>query len=269
MKRFVVKLMSLSGLLFFVQLVSWAEKGSFAAQPSVQQRTSTQGAPVKSTPDYVLEVVGLGVTFEKYRQGALWREIAASDGFTSLREPDPKKYPWGDLEKMGISSGRGCHALYNGANYLPMYWGIPSFFASLPSADPADKPSATEPIIGLAGCGETNGMGWHLFVSGGWNLADRPDRLIEEVFDFFDSHPDIPVVVVSAIDNMDLRNLLRVPGSPPLVRDGYYVPERPDATVVFALARRERVDPIRAFTWDDPDNNFGQERVRRMYVVVK
>jgi hypothetical protein len=53
------------------------------------------------------------------------------------------------------------------------------------------------------------------------------------------------------------------------VQDGYYIPERPDASAVFVLARRERVEPLRPYVWDDPDNDYLQENLRRMYFKLR
>jgi hypothetical protein len=53
------------------------------------------------------------------------------------------------------------------------------------------------------------------------------------------------------------------------VKDGYCIPERPDATAVFALARRERVEPLRPYVWDAPLNDYLQENLRRMYYQLK
>ncbi len=39
----------------------------------------------------------------------------------------------------------------------------------------------------------------------------------------------------------------------------------PDASAAFVLARRERVEPLRNYVWDDPENNFVQEEFRQMY----
>jgi hypothetical protein len=39
----------------------------------------------------------------------------------------------------------------------------------------------------------------------------------------------------------------------------------PDTSELFVLARRERVDPIRPFVWEDPENNFVQTKLRKMY----
>jgi hypothetical protein len=42
--------------------------------------------------EYVLEVINLGVTLDKYRQGKLWDALQSGGSYTSIREHDPKKY---------------------------------------------------------------------------------------------------------------------------------------------------------------------------------
>lgn len=50
-----------------------------------------------------------------------------------------------------------------------------------------------------------------------------------------------------------------------MLKDGYYIPDMPDTTVAFVLARRERVELLRPAVWDDPENKFVQEQFRAMY----
>ena len=85
--------------------------------------------PGASRPDFVLEVIGLGVTLDKYRQGKLWAALSQGGPYASIREQDPKKYPWSGDQKDDQTGGRACDALENGARALPTYWGIPTFGA--------------------------------------------------------------------------------------------------------------------------------------------
>jgi len=110
------------------------------------------------------------------------------------------------------------------------------------------------PDMGIAAGTESSGMATSLFVAGPARFAERPDRILEDVFAFFDANPDVPYVVLNSDDGMDVRHMSRPPGSPPLVKEGYYVPEMPDASALFVLARRERVDPIRPFSYEDIDD---------------
>lgn len=219
--------------------------------------------------EYMLEVIGLGVTFEQYRQEKLWEALQGGGAFASLREQDPKKYAWRATDKIGVSGGRACDALENGAENSPMYWGVPTFYAGSPILDQAKQPSEIRPIAGLAGSAEGTGMAWHLFVTAPWKLDEHPDRLLEDVFGFFDAHPDLPYLVLLADDSTATRDSSLPPDAPQLIVDGYYIPEMPDSTAVLVLARRERVEPLRPYVWDDPDNSYLQENLRWMYYDVK
>lgn len=219
--------------------------------------------------EYVLEVLGLGVTVEKYRQGKLWDILQKGTSFTSIREQDPNKYEWSSFDKTGVSGARACDALENGVESSPMFWGVPSFYAGGPINHPAYQPSEISPEPGLAASAEGTGMAWHLFATGPWALGERPDQLLEQVFEFFDAHPDLPYIVLLADDSSATRDSLAAPGTPPQIRDGHYIPEMPDATAVFVLARRERVEPLRPYIWDDPDNDYLQENLRMMYYRLK
>lgn len=214
----------------------------------------------KEQREYVLEVLSLGITLDKHRQGKVWEALQKGSPYSSIRELDPKKYAWRDTDKKGISGGRLLDAFENAAKSAPMYWGLPSFYAGAPS-----YLAPTDPVMGLAGSTQGTGLSFHLWVNGAWKLAERPDRLLEQVFSFFDEHPDIPFVVVAADESYSYRDKSLPPGTPSLVKDGYYVPAMPDAAAVFVLARRERVEPLRPSAWDDLDDNFLQWEFRQMY----
>jgi hypothetical protein len=203
--------------------------------------------------EYVLEVMNLGVTLDKYRQGKLWDALQSGNPYASIREYDPKKYPWADTDKLGMSGGRALDALLNGAGYSVTDWGTPVFNANPPyTGKYPDSPLS--PNMGLADSAEGEGMSTSLFVAGPSRLAERPDRILEDVFEFFDTNPDIPYIVLNSDDGMATREMSQRPGAPPLVKDGYYVPEMPDSAALLILARRERVDSIRPFAYDDIDD---------------
>lgn len=205
----------------------------------------------KSKREYVLEVIGLGVTLDQYRQGALWDVLQKGSPFVTIREQDEKKYPYSDMDKVGRGGSRGGDSLENGALYTPMYYGVPVFDAEPPvfNSRMVERPNA--PLMGLAGGAVSSGMAWHLFVIGDRCFGERPDRILEQVFAFFDAHPDVPYIVLNSEDSMGTRNLYRPDDTPPLLKDGHYIPEMPDASALFVLARRDRVEPVRPFAFED------------------
>lgn len=243
----------------------WA-KTSKSDRP-VQHGEALQAAGLSEQQkrEYVLEVIGLGVTLDKYRQGKLWEALQVGSPYSTIREQDPNKYPWSALEKDGVSGGRGGDTLENGASFTPMYFAVPVFNAEPEAHNEGRADTPESPTPGLAGGAIGSGMAWHLFVIGPRRFGEQPDRILEDVFAFFDAHPDVPYIVLNSEDSLGTRDSNSPPNSPFLLRDGNYVTEKPDASALFVLARRERVDPVRPFVWDDPDNEFVQKEFRWMY----
>ncbi len=229
-----------------------ARQAQAKAAASKAREQLTAASTEQGRREYVIEVIGLGVTLDKYRQGKLWEALQSGNPYTSVREHDPKKYPWMDTDKLGMSGGRLMDALLNGAGYSVTEWGTPVFNAKPPyRGEIPDSPLS--PHMGLAAGADGEGMSDSLFVAGPRRLAERPDRILEDVFNFFDANPDLPYIVLNSTDGMSTRELSQPRGAPALVKDGYYVPEMPDSAALFILARRERVDPIRPFAYDDID----------------
>ena len=224
------------------------------AQPAAPAQVQAQQSVVltdQAKREYVLEVISLGVTLDKYRQGALWDALQKGSPHTTIREPDKSKYPWSVDERDGQTGNRYGHTLENGANDTPMYWGVPVFNAEAPIDDPDIMDRPNNPVMGLAGGANSSGMQFHLFVAGPRRFDERPDRILDDVFAFFDAHPDITYIVLNSSDDMFMRNLARAPGTPPLSTNGNVIPARPDASALFVLARRERVDAVRRFAFED------------------
>lgn len=258
-------------VLFLVLFVRWIsvsaqanERESASKKRAAQvQKESVDGSA--SRDEYVLEVIGLGVTFDRYRQARLWDALQKGSAFTSIREQDKSKYAWSALDKNGVSGGRAYDAMENGINFTPLYWGVPSFYAGPPIRDSKQQPEAGVPMAGLIAGAGTSGMAWHLFSIAPWSLAEHPDKLLLNIFEFFDTHPDVPYVVLMADDSAGTRDGIRAKGDAKMLQDGYYIPDMPDTTVAFVLARRERVELLRSAIWDDPENKFVQEEFRAMY----
>jgi hypothetical protein len=149
----------------------WQQK----TQHLKEQEAAAQAGTARR--EYTLEVLGLGITVEKYRQGKLWDILQKGSPFASIREQDPKKHPWAGTDKDGVSGSRACDALENGANSSPMLWGVPSFAAIPPIPDPAKKMTEIDPGSGLTSSAEGTGMAWHLFVTAPWRVGEHPDQL--------------------------------------------------------------------------------------------
>ena len=257
----------------------WMNASAQSRQAEAAKPVAQSGAPApqidpaeQARREYVLEIIGMGVTLDKYRQGKLWEALQQGHPFGSIREQDPQKYPWSRDDKYGQIGGRVATTLENGIGRLPKYWPAPSFFAGDPVSDPDSPVSETNPYEGVVASTDSNGLSLTLFVSAGWSLSEHPDRLLEKAFDFFDQYPDVPYLVVAAQDSLYFRDLYRPKGSEQLIKDGYYVPSMPDSSALFVLARRERVDALRPFAFEDTSqDDFQNENrtgiARRIYLA--
>jgi hypothetical protein len=74
--------------------------------------------------------------------------------------------------------------------------------------------------------------------------------VLPDVFAFFDAHPEVPAVMVYAMDSLSGRSLLRnFELDDDTVEDGYRKPgELTESMTGFVLARRDRVEAMRTFT---------------------
>lgn len=88
------------------------------ARQSAEQRNVTSLAG-QDPRHYVLEVIGLGVSLDKHRQGRLWDALQKGSPFTTIREMDPEKYPYSATDKLGNEGAADASALENGIRGLP------------------------------------------------------------------------------------------------------------------------------------------------------
>lgn len=70
---------------------------------SVERVETPAAASGQARRDYVLEIIGLGVTLDKYRQGKLWEALQQRDPYASIREQDKEKYPWSTQEQTSLN----------------------------------------------------------------------------------------------------------------------------------------------------------------------
>ena len=134
----------LAGVLTIV-LAHWSLSAS-AATPAEQPPAPPATVPAPKT--YVLEVIGLGVSLDKHRQGKLWDALQQGHPFGTIREQDPEKYPWSELDKDGAEGNALASTVENGIRGLPMYWPAPSFAIGNSIESPRQPSSEFDPVIG-------------------------------------------------------------------------------------------------------------------------
>jgi hypothetical protein len=226
------------GLHFFQEskIMTGAKNASLSVSSSAIQPNSRE---------YTLEIMGIGVTLDRFRQGALWRALIDGSPFTSIRDLNPKNYAWGGRDKMKNSDAHGGASTENAILDTPRYWGVPAFNAEPLSrnAEYGDQPHLPQGGLAMAN------VPMCIAVLADRELSERPDRIVERIFEFFDQNPTVPYVILASEDSSSLRASYATPTE--RMPDGWYVPEMPDTSAVFVLARRERVDAIRPFVFED------------------
>jgi hypothetical protein len=243
--KFLVVAAVTLGLVVLLSAV-YLYRGNTSAVPPAHANApmSAPSSDQSHRNEYVLEIIGVGVTLDRYRQGGLWDVLAKGKPYESIRDLDPKHYPWTGSDKVNQSGSREGFSRENAMLDTPRYWGVPVF-----NAEPRyqgkyeDRPDFPQGGI-VSSTGEM-----HLFVLAGRELSERPDRIVEKIFAFFDQNPTVPYVILGSADSSAIREDTLV--SRQILEDGYYVPRMPDASAMLVLARRERVDAIRPFVFRD------------------
>jgi hypothetical protein len=206
-----------------------------------------------------LDVMGIGLTVEKFRQGQAW-DALQKHMTDSILPSDLSTYETNRTMKDLISKQRAANALEYGASNFIEYWPIPS--VSVWSF--CDKREESRP--GLEEPGETNyswfynrvddlrmpaGMHGHEIASLGSYFLNDPEDILERAFRFFEINPEVPALLLLVSDGDQIRASTGDKSRKPYWIDG---PRKPDSMtesfVVLVLARRERVDQyLRPFAW--------------------
>ena len=200
---------------------------------------------------FTLEVLGLGLSVEKFRQSGVWEAIAKAGGAFIL-PTDPKSYAWSERQKIDQSDKRSSDALEHSAGYFIEKWVIPAFSATASAHRTLDEDTnvlkeTPDNIRNSAG------MAWHHFETVDYLYDDAPEVFLERVFRFFDENPDLPAAVLYVDDGNCSRDVLRADGTPELAVDGYRKPtDMTESMAAFVLARRDRLEVLRASALDVP-----------------
>lgn len=220
-----------------------------AAQQAQQSRRNEQHlAEQEKHREFALEVLGMGAAFDHLQHEALWQALRQGDPYTSVRNRDPKLYPWRAAQKLEASATRSGAIFAQAVSNTPIYWVAPLLYASLDGQGFADNAVTGIPPLPEA------------VVQNRFALAEHrpapPERIVELAFALFDQYPDLPYAVVFADSSLARREQSDGRETGHLAKDGYYLPAHPDAVAVLVLGRRDRAAALRTHGWADPNNDF-------------
>ncbi|WP_323123048.1 type VI lipase adapter Tla3 domain-containing protein [Burkholderia alba] len=248
-------------ILFGIAIVAYG--ASFAwlhrsqTSGSVSTRDGTQGV-VLTEPDvahgilaqtgqrFALEVRGLSIVVGTNSSDEIWRAIESkASNFETYRSQDPKDHAKSSDERMTRLGVAETVAFETGVKRAVERWPIPVFIWG-----PLKAAHSGRAAVDISDARQEAGLGATLFLWQEDSNTDDPIVMIEKLFEFFDTHPDVPQAILFSEDGSMLRSLLQTPGEKPLPR-WEYVPAIPDSYEVMVVSRSDRVDKlIRPFAVD-------------------
>ncbi|RAS14303.1 type VI lipase adapter Tla3 domain-containing protein [Paraburkholderia bryophila] len=220
----------LAGSLF-AGYSAWQRKDVQRIDPSTVQNAvaDDQAAAVAALrdPRFTLEIRRFGVTVDKFRQRAMLMRLdeAGASGMLLLQEP--KEYPYTGADRAFVAAQRENNVFGYALRDWVMCWPIPVIAAGPPRdvADPyADRMASR---IGAADNGA--GIQSPLYIRLDEIHTEHGDEVVDRLFEFFDTHPNLPAVVVLVEDGLNTRASMRTLGEDYLEqarRSAFFVPER-------------------------------------------
>jgi len=222
-----------------VQAAELMQQQQAQQQADAEQQAQAAAAQATAQRQYTLEIRGIGLTVERFRQHQVWDRLnVVNHPQKSILSQNPNDYKWSREERNLVFSRRENDALMNAINWWGERWPIPVLIAG---------PGPFHPSGHLNSAGATAGMGITLYTLLGERKGEGADQLINTLFKWFDDNPDLPAVVVMSWDTQERRPKeasQQTIGSTHYPGDGYFVPTLPDSIGALLVSRSDRVDRI-------------------------
>ncbi|WP_206862037.1 type VI lipase adapter Tla3 domain-containing protein [Lysobacter changpingensis] len=180
-----------------------------------------------------LDIVGVGLSVEMFRQGDVWNEVKKAQVFHQNVLPPNEDPRWEYAGGPGVAEKRNADTLEMALYDMVEAWPIPAVMVfSQEQINPesagykyrqANFPNADAEY--LDGLRMPAGLHWSKISQIGTVYSNTPDEVVEGIFRTFERHPDMPVLLVFA--------------------SGGIAPTQSYAALL--LARRERVEWLRPF----------------------
>jgi len=189
-----------------------------------------------------LDVLGVGLSVEMFRQSQVWQEMK-EQAVGSMLPTDAVAYTKKSTLKVAASIRRCEHAFESAAKLFVENWPIPclSVWPRLPATG---SPNATEYFRNcFSSYAEGIGMPGHKFAPYNPYFNDHPEDVLERVFQFFDGHPNVPVLLLMVCDGDMIRAKTGDASREKYWGDGpRHFDSMAESSVALMLGRRERVN---------------------------
>jgi Protein of unknown function (DUF2875) len=231
--------------------LAWMHRSSNASPDSSSQKQAAPAAVTASFPGaqamlaqtgkkFALEVRGMGVAVGDKTDEEIWEAIEEkADNYASYVSQNPEDYtnsPGQRLSNLGVATGL---SFKEGARNAVDQWPLPVIIWYPPKAK-----SASRPATDLASLRQEASLGVTLLL---WQEDANTDDgavMIEKLFAFFDTHPDVPAALIFSTDGSLTRSLNGAPGNVETPKVGHVIPAMPDSVGAFLVTRSDRVDKL-------------------------
>lgn len=238
---------------------------SLSSAPAFKGANMLHTAPTSSPRLETLDIVRVGLSLDVYRQGQAWAQLRKQNAeqpnallMGTALPMDPRDYPTdGTLQDLAWGQ-RKSNALELALKSFPERWPLPTVVVvrdydprmERPRVPPKNMEVALQKMAS-AELGDA-GLHWHDIhqLDNGVICRTDPEALVESIFQLFERNPDMPALLVYALDSFNLRAALSSKNvrlnaiAPPGVR----TPETPtDAVVALVVARPERLAWLREY----------------------
>jgi len=231
------------------------EKSELAAYKfKVSEQAPAQQATQQR--NYALEIRGVGIAVNDWHQSSIWREIAKkNNNFSSIYSKNPKDYDFGLSSRETTRDINIRVAFQHSAGESVAYWPIPVFALGPPN--PYEKPYKAAGLINSGRNKATLGVTQFLWQND--ESTSQAQAMIERLYQFFDSNPQVPQALIASRDGDVTRDVYRKRGTPAL-QNSQVVPTIFESMTGLLVTRSDRVDRfIRPYMVNEAEDNQNKE----------
>ncbi|RAM62434.1 hypothetical protein RB25_00120 [Herbaspirillum rubrisubalbicans] len=189
---------------------------------------------------FVLEVRGMGVVVGDYTDEEIWQGIEEkADNHATYLSQKPEDYTNSPDQRLSNLSAATGFSFKRGARYAVDQWPLPVIIWYPPKSKQTSRPAGD-----LAGLRQQASLGVTLLLWQEDANTDDGAGMIEKLFSFFDTHPDVPAALIFTTEGSMMRSLVATPGHVDTPREGHVIPAMPDSVAAFLVTRSDRVDKL-------------------------
>ena len=241
---------------FYTHWVYGSSKMYYAELGAKAQQQADEAAAVaaKAHQQFALEIRGLGVTVDKYRQANLLKRIdqQVSTPYQSIMSQNPEDYTWSVLTRSQQDDIREGNAFEAALTNFVERWPIPVVVAGPNTVGY----SAAEILTAR----QKAGLGISLFTVLDETKGEISSQSPAKLFESFDQNPDLPAALLFSWDAQGFNAGIRV-------YDGNFVPKLFSAFSAIVVSRTDRVDTtFRKYAHNDP---YKLNKFDTVYDVIK